>query len=288
QIDLPEGNDFVAIGAGGFHSLALKSHGHIVAWGENTVGQAEAPDGNDFVAVAAGAAHNLALKSDGSIVGWGYNYYEGNYCGQADPPDGNDFVAIAAGGWHSLALKPDGSIVGWGWNGYGQADAPDGNDFVMTTAGQYHSLALRSDGSIVGWGRNNFRQTDAPGGNDFVAIAAGKYHSLALAEAPPIELPMRVTPQALNCKSKGKWLKAHFLLAEGVSSGDVDTGIPAWIEPLGIESQYIDVSDGQVKITFDLTEVCDGLDSGPFELTVVGSLASGRQFYGTDTIKVID
>jgi hypothetical protein len=83
------------------HSLALKSNGSVVAWGDNSYGQCNVPDGNDFVAVAAGASHSLALKSDGSVVAWGRNDK-----GQCDVPSGkgNDFVAIAAGSSHSLAL----------------------------------------------------------------------------------------------------------------------------------------------------------------------------------------
>jgi hypothetical protein len=45
--------------------------GSIVGWGSNNNGQATPPDGNDFVAIAAGAYSSLALKSDGSIIGWG-------------------------------------------------------------------------------------------------------------------------------------------------------------------------------------------------------------------------
>ena len=32
-------------------------------------------DSNDFVAISAGWSHSLALKSDGSIVGWGDNIF---------------------------------------------------------------------------------------------------------------------------------------------------------------------------------------------------------------------
>ena len=67
QATPPDGNNFIAIAAGGAHSLALKSDGSIVTWG----GQTKVPDGNNFIAIAAGKGHSLALKSDGSIVGWG-------------------------------------------------------------------------------------------------------------------------------------------------------------------------------------------------------------------------
>jgi hypothetical protein len=46
--------------------------GFIVAWGYDNYGQvSNAPEGDDFVAVGAGAYHGLALRSDGTIVGWG-------------------------------------------------------------------------------------------------------------------------------------------------------------------------------------------------------------------------
>ena len=98
--DAASGNDFVAIAAGGYHSLALRSDGRIVGWGANENGQATPPAGNNFIAIAAGELHSLALRADGSIVGWGDNEY-----GQATPPSGNNFVAIAAGRTHSLALR---------------------------------------------------------------------------------------------------------------------------------------------------------------------------------------
>jgi len=173
QATPPAGNDFIAIAAGGDHGLALKSDGSIIGWGNNGSGQATSPAGNDFTAIAAGDSHGFAIKSDGTIVGWGY--------GEATPPAGNDFIAIAAGGDHGLALKSDGSIVGWGDNDYGEATPPaDNNNFVAVAAGGYHSLALKSDGSIVGWGWNGDGRATPPAGNNFIAVAAGDGHSLAL------------------------------------------------------------------------------------------------------------
>ena len=193
-------NDFIAIAAGGWHSLALKNDGSIVGWGWNEDGQATPPAGNDFVAIAAGRYHSLALKSNswpspcGSIVGWGFDPD-----GRATPPDGIDFVAIAAGAYHSLAIRSNscersGSIVGWGNNYYGQAiPPPDGADFVKIAGGGYHSIALKTNHSIVCWGRDWEGQCSGiPSGaypcngawcsvqNDFNDIDAGYWHSLAV------------------------------------------------------------------------------------------------------------
>ncbi len=177
-VPLPN-NGFMSIGAGGLHSLGLKSDGTIVAWGENGAGQCSVPPPNtDFVAISAGSQHSLGLWSDGTVRAWGRNDL-----GQCDIPEPNaDFVAIAGRGSHSLALKSDGTIVAWGWNGEGQCDIPEPNaDFVAVAGGGSHSLALKSDGTIVAWGSNFYHQCNVPAPNhDFVAIAAGAGHSLGL------------------------------------------------------------------------------------------------------------
>jgi len=50
------------IAAGGGHSLALRSDGSIVGWGDNEYGQATLPAGNDFVAIATGWDYSLAIR----------------------------------------------------------------------------------------------------------------------------------------------------------------------------------------------------------------------------------
>ena len=54
QGEIPAGNDFVDIAAGYNHSLAIRSGGSLVAWGDNGDGQCDVPDGNNFETVAAG------------------------------------------------------------------------------------------------------------------------------------------------------------------------------------------------------------------------------------------
>ncbi|MCM8824954.1 MAG: hypothetical protein NC937_02195, partial [Candidatus Omnitrophica bacterium] len=100
-----------AIVAGGWHTVALKGDGTVVAWGYNGYGQCNVPAGlTNVVAIAAGGAHTVALKGDGTVVAWGDNWY-----GQCDVPAGlTNVVAIAAGGAHTVALKGDGTLVAWG------------------------------------------------------------------------------------------------------------------------------------------------------------------------------
>jgi hypothetical protein len=113
-------------------------------------------------------------------------------------------------------------------------------------------------------------------------------------EMPPwVKVPMKLTPQALNCKGKGKWVKARFVLPAEFTVEDVDSNSPAKAQPPGIESQYMNVfinEDGVVEIeaAFERAAFCDAVKScGPIEITVTGSLTSGQYFYGKDTIKII-
>ena len=100
---LPTGlSNVVAVAAGEDDSLALKSDGTVVAWGDNEFGQTNVPLGmSNVMAIAAGDFHSLALKNDGTLVSWGDNTYgETNAILQGS---GVAVKLIAAGGDHSMA-----------------------------------------------------------------------------------------------------------------------------------------------------------------------------------------
>jgi len=111
QTNVPAGlSGVIAIAAGYYHSLALKSDGTVVAWGATGVvdyGQADVPAGlSGVTAIAAGGSHSLALKSDGTVVAWGAASSGSSAIWtmvrrRPGRPIGRH--AIAAGGFHSLA-----------------------------------------------------------------------------------------------------------------------------------------------------------------------------------------
>ncbi len=73
-LSVPAGlSGVIAISAGTYHALALKSDGTVVSWSwsQYGVGRTNVPAGlTGVIAVAAGQNHSLALKGDGSVVGW--------------------------------------------------------------------------------------------------------------------------------------------------------------------------------------------------------------------------
>jgi alpha-tubulin suppressor-like RCC1 family protein len=64
---------FLAIAAGPWHSLGIRSDGSLVAWGWDDYGQCNVPAGRDYTEIGGGYYHSLALKVDRSIVAWGGN-----------------------------------------------------------------------------------------------------------------------------------------------------------------------------------------------------------------------
>jgi hypothetical protein len=156
----PSLGDVVAVAGGDFHSLALRRNGMLVAWGSNTDGQTNVPS-DRFVGIAAGAAHNLAITEDGHVVAWGRND-----SGQTTVPTNViSAVSVAAGDSHSLALLSSGTILGWGNNAFGQARGSgelQGGSYRAVAAGRNHNLGLRIDGSLFAWGLNTFRQASPP------------------------------------------------------------------------------------------------------------------------------
>ena len=181
----------IAISAGLNHSLALKSNGSVLSWGQNASGQLGINSivdarqataistlaGRSITAITSGHNHNLALRSDGAVYAWGVN--ESGQLGDGKTKNLliptqiaalSNMVALAAGARHSLALRNDGTVWAWGANNAGQLGdatttarlAPvqvSGLSGVLAIAANgEHSLALRNDGTVWAWGNNGVGQ----------------------------------------------------------------------------------------------------------------------------------
>jgi alpha-tubulin suppressor-like RCC1 family protein len=95
QVNLPSDLGSVTqLGAGLFHSVALRADGTVRCWGRNDYGQCNVPTDLGSVArITVGGHHAVAVRSDGSIRCWGLNDF-----GQCNTPVDLGTVSSAAGG----------------------------------------------------------------------------------------------------------------------------------------------------------------------------------------------
>lgn len=131
------------------------------------------PDLEDVKSVACGQHHTLALKTDGTVLSWGDNKY-GQVGLSTDIPTAlvpssilidSTLKEVHAGWTHSAALTSDGEIYLWGRNSYSQLGM-EGEDsskpqklkhlknVKQLSLGSEHNLALNTDGQLFCWGWN--------------------------------------------------------------------------------------------------------------------------------------
>jgi hypothetical protein len=169
---------------------------------------------------------------------------------------------------------------------WGDANGPN----AIWVDGDYHLLATSP---CIDTGDPNYilepNETDLDGNPRVIGarIDMGAYEYW-----PPVQAEMKLTPQSLNCASRGKYIKAHVTLPEGFWAEDVDVNHPAVAEPPGIESEYLKIlgsgnSPVKLEIGFDRQEFCDCVaETGQIEVTVSGYLTTGQPFIATDTVKI--
>ena len=192
---LPAGTKVTQVRAGCFHTLALTSKGHVLAWGYNAEGQlgngtttgsltpvrVKLPSGTKVTAVRAGCFFSLALTSKGHVLAWGLNEFgqlgnatttNSSTAVRVKLPSGTKVTAIGAGENFGLARTSKGHELAWGLNVNGQLGnatttnsstpvrvlLPAGAVVTTMTAGDNFALAGTSGGGLYAWGANNLGQ----------------------------------------------------------------------------------------------------------------------------------
>ena len=142
-------------------------------------------------AIGAGGYHSLAVLYNGQVYAWGYNGYgelgDGTNAQQTTPkllPSAtlNNMIELDGGVFHSIGRQANGQVFTWGNGGSGQiGDGGNVNQSspvavfigfftggaVSVTAGQNHSAVTMGSGAMYSWGADNFGQL----GNDSALTA---------------------------------------------------------------------------------------------------------------------
>ena len=72
--------------------LAASGPGTVIGWGADNLNQRGVPPYlSDAIAISAGANHSLALRTDGSVIAWGDDAFGQAHAGSvlAGPPQGH-------------------------------------------------------------------------------------------------------------------------------------------------------------------------------------------------------
>jgi alpha-tubulin suppressor-like RCC1 family protein len=187
-------NRWVSIGAGDYHSTALKEDGSLYAWGWNDYGQLgnggtwatispspEALSSKEWTRVDGGFNFTAALRKDGGLWTAGRNDFgqlgaplstlQSNSFGQF--VSGKHWISVTAGHDHVMALNSDGTLWSWGSNAFGQLgtgaatttfgptpaqESTKSKSWQTIVARQQLSMALKEDGSLYVWGDNGAGQ----------------------------------------------------------------------------------------------------------------------------------
>ena len=181
-------SDWRQVAATRFHTMALKSDGTLLGWGDNSDGalgdgprerRTEVRMTNDrWLFVATTWRHTVAVRADHTLWMWGKNVWgKQTKYDEVSPPTqlgrDNDWQQVSLSGSHLLAIKSNGTLWACGDNRGGQlglgfsesgethflpAQIGHDNDWVLATSGDEFSLAIKRDGSLWSWGENHFGQ----------------------------------------------------------------------------------------------------------------------------------
>ncbi len=145
QCDVNFWADVVAIAAGYYHTLGLRSDGSVFAAGYMDEPECKVGAWRDIVIISADS-HSVGLKKDGTVVATG-----ANKDGECNVSDWTNIVDVTAGGSTTFGLKADGTVVSTGR--YSEDEWDNGisgwTEIVQIVATTNFVVGLKSNGTVV-------------------------------------------------------------------------------------------------------------------------------------------
>jgi len=196
-------------------------------------------------------------------------------CFSTGSVSGNSYVG-------GLVGEPHGWVIGSFWDTQTSGQTTSAGGTGLTTA----EMQMASTFTDAGW---DFVGETVNGIEDIWFIPQQDYPHLWW---EGMQVPMKLTPGTLNCRSKGNWVKAHITLPQRFTVADVDPDRPAVLHSFGFQSAplYVFVNKNklvEVEAAFEREAVCSLSGDWPQILTVAGFLTDGNIFLGSSTVRMI-
>lgn len=107
--------------------------------------------------------------------------------------------------------------------------------------------------------------------------------------AIPAAAGIKVTPQSLNLKSRGRWITVHLKLPEGMTASQVDKTSLLLMDQVPVDKVQKGKGARNLTLKFERADVTALLAPGPeVVIYLAGQMKDGTVFDASDTIKVID
>ena len=196
----PEGESFVSLSSGDFHTCGLREDGMPVCWTptSNPVLSplAPPPEGERFTSIVSHNCYTCGLRPDGIPLCWA-QFHHPDFCPfqLVEPPAGETFVALKGDAGYSCGLRHDGTFLCWlniqasESEGNKVPKMLEGERFTAISHGGWSFCAIRQDGTPTCWYYHvvadkfvRDAKSSDPDVGTIVSISTGSFHSCGLRE----------------------------------------------------------------------------------------------------------